>query len=162
MQLLQCIRCADTGGANTLVSAYHAALYLREIDPQAYYLLTTIPVRFHRKQKEFESIHNGPIIETKNDEIQQIRHSYFTLAPFQLPFWLTNTFYDAYKRFASILYDPECQYKVLLGPGDFVLYNNFRMLHARDGFTGPRHVRGIYFRHQDVWNKLEQCIENKK
>lgn len=156
MQLLQCIRQADTGGGNTLVNAEHAALYLREIDPQSYYLLSTVPVRFHRKQKKFESIHDGPIIEIVNGEVKQIRHSYFTLAPFQLPFWLTIAYYNAYRRYASILYDPQCQYKVSLEPGDFVLYDNFKALHARDGFTGPRHVRGVYFRTEDVINKLKR------
>jgi gamma-butyrobetaine dioxygenase/trimethyllysine dioxygenase len=161
MQLLQCIRRADTGGSNYLVNASHAALYLREIDPNAYYLLTTVPVHFHRKQKEFQSIHIGPIIETDGDEIKQIRHSYFTLAPFHLPFWLTIAYYNAYRKYASILYDPQSQYRVLLERGDFVLYDNYKMLHAREGFTGPRHLRGIYFRHTDVWNKLDKFSKDK-
>lgn len=156
MQLLQCIRCADTGGENTLVNAEHVALYLREIDPQSYYLLSTIPVHFHRKQKQFQSVHIGPIIESVNDEIKQIRHSYFTLAPFHFPFWLTKAYYNAYQKYASILYDKQCQYRVLLGPGDFVLYDNYKMLHARDSFTGPRHLRGVYFRYEDVWKKLQR------
>lgn len=161
MQLLQCIRQADTGGGNSLVNAAHAALYLREIDPSAYYLLTNVAVHFHRKQKQFESIHIGPIIETEGDDIKQIRHSYFTLAPFRFPFWLTKSYYDAYRKYASILYDPQCQYKVTLNSGDFVLYDNFKMLHARDAFTGPRYLRGIYFRHTDVWKKLEKYCNQK-
>ncbi len=156
MQLLQCIHRADTGGSNTLVNAVHAALYLREIDPQSYYLLTNIPVNFHRKQKQFQSIYIGPIIETNGCEIKQIRHSYFTLAPFNLPFWLTMAYYNAYQKYASILYNSKFQYKILLERGDFVLYDNYKMLHARDSFTGPRHLRGIYFRHNDVWKKLEK------
>ncbi|CAF2996834.1 unnamed protein product [Rotaria sp. Silwood2] len=161
MQLLQCIRRADTGGSNTLVNACDAALYLREIDPNAYYLLTTVPVHFHRKQKQFESIHIGPIIETNGDEIKQVRHSYFTLAPFRFPFWLTTAYYKAYRTYASILYDPQCQYKVTLNSGDFVLYDNYKMLHAREAFTGPRHLRGIYFRQIDVWKKFENYTKDK-
>lgn len=156
MQLLQCVQRADTGGSNTLVNATHAAAYLREIDPKSYHLLTTIPVHFHRKQKQFQSVHIGPIIETNGDEIKQVRHSYFTLAPFHMPYWLTLAYYDAYRSYASILYDPQSQYKVLLDRGDFVLYDNYKMLHARDAFTGPRHLRGIYFRYNDVWKKLER------
>jgi alpha-ketoglutarate-dependent taurine dioxygenase len=161
MQLLQCVRRADTGGANYLVNAAHSALYLREIDPSAYYLLTTVPVHFHRKQKEFQSIHIGPIIEVDGDDVKQIRHSYFTLAPFRFPFWLTIAYYNAYRKYASILYDPQSQYRVQLESGDFVLYDNYKMLHAREGFTGPRHLRGVYFRHTDVWKKLEKFSEAK-
>jgi alpha-ketoglutarate-dependent taurine dioxygenase len=161
MQLLQCVRRADTGGANTLVNASHAALYLREIDPQSYYFLTTIPVHFHRKQQQFKSLHISPIIEANNDEIKQIRHSYFTLAPFSFPYWLTMAYYNAYRKYASILYDPQSQYKVLLERGDFVLYDNYKMLHARDSFTGPRYLRGVYFRSNDVWKKLGKYNKNK-
>ncbi|CAF0845813.1 unnamed protein product [Rotaria sordida] len=161
MQLLQCISRADIGGSNTFVNAGDAALYLREIDPNAYYLLTTIPVHFHRKQKQFQSIHIGPIIETENDKIKQVRHSYFTLAPFHFPFWLTTAYYNAYRVYASILYDPQCQYNVALNRGDFVLYDNYKMLHAREAFTGPRHLRGIYFRQTDVWKKLENYGKDK-
>jgi len=45
----------------------------------------------------------------------------------------------------------------MLESGDFVLYDNFRMLHARYGFSGPRHLRGVYFNHLDVWKKLGQA-----
>ena len=157
MQLLQCVRRADTGGENYLVNARHAALYLREIDPQSYYLLTNVPVHFHRKQKKFESLHVGPIIETKDDDIVQVRHSYFTLAPFRLPFWLTKAYYNAYRAYASILYDRQCQYRIRLERCDFVLYDNYKMLHAREAFTGARHLRGIYFKYDDVWRKLSKA-----
>jgi gamma-butyrobetaine dioxygenase len=162
MQLLQCIRRADTGGANYLVNAIHAALHLRDINPHAYFLLTTVPVNFHRKQKQFQSVHTAPIIRVNADRIEQIRHSYFTLAPFQLPFWLTKAFYNAYREYASILYDQQLQYRVGLEQGDFVLYDNFKMLHAREAFTGPRHMRGVYFRQVDVWKKLEKYHKQVK
>jgi hypothetical protein len=160
MQLLQCIHRADTGGSSYLVNACYAAFYLREINPEAYYLLTTVSVHFHRKQKDFQSVHIGPIIEVDGDEIKQVRHSYFTLAPFRFPFWLTMAYYNAYRQYASILYDPQSQYRILLERGDCVLYDNYKMLHARDSFTGPRHLRGVYFRHTDVWKKLEKFNKN--
>ena len=162
MQLLQCVQRAETGGSNYFVNASHAALYLREIDPQSYYLLTTVPVHFHRKQKEFQSIHVGPIIETDADGIKQVRHSYFTLAPFRLPFWLTMAYYRAYRQYAAILYDAQSQYRVRLDRGDLVLYDNYRMLHAREAFTGPRHLRGVYFRSNDVWKKLGKFSDKDK
>ena len=154
MQLLQCVQRAETGGSNYFVNASHAALYLREVDPQSFYLLSTIAVHFHRKQKAFQSVHVGPIIETDADGIKQVRHSYFTLAPFRLPFWLTTAYYKAYRQYASILYDTQSQYRVQLERGDLVLYDNYKMLHAREAFTGPRHLRGVYFRSNDVWKKL--------
>jgi gamma-butyrobetaine dioxygenase/trimethyllysine dioxygenase len=56
-----------------------------------------------------------------------------------------EAFYRAYQRFQRIVHDPAHHLRFLLGPGDFVLYDNHRMLHARTSFTGPRWVRGVYF-----------------
>lgn len=144
-QLLQSMRKAETGGENYLVDALAAARYIESIDRQAYELLSQLPVRFHRKQKNFEKVLDAPLLEFKADGKFQIRYSYFTLAPFNYPFDLVENWYRAYNTFANLVNDPRNQYSVALEPGDFVLYDNKRMLHARNGFTGARWNRGIYF-----------------
>lgn len=68
--------------------------------------------------------------------------------------------------------DVDLVWQFLLRPGDFVLYDNFRMLHARTGFKvfffflffllfgllltyqGARWMRGIYVERDDVYNHL--------
>ena len=40
---------------------------------------------------------------------------------------------------------PEHQYRFALRPGDWVLHDDHRMLHARTGFRGARWVRGVHF-----------------
>ena len=156
MQMLQCIRAADTGGENLLVDARQAAIYLRELDPEAFRVLTTTKIRFHRQQKAFESIQERPLIELDaQGRFQQVRHSYFTMAPFHRPFGEMRAFYRAYNAFAAVIHDPRNQLFLPLTPGDFVLYDNHRMLHARTGFKGARHMRGVYFNHVDVWRKLD-------
>lgn len=144
-QLLQSMRKADVGGENYLVDALAAARYLQSIDRQAFELLSTLPVRFHRKQQNFEKILDRPILHFGDDGSFQIRYSYFTLAPFAYPFDLVENWYRAYTRFAKLVNEARHQYNVPLEPGDFVLYDNHRMLHARNGFTGARWSRGIYF-----------------
>ncbi|CAF1551056.1 unnamed protein product, partial [Didymodactylos carnosus] len=163
MQMLQCIQKADIGGDNHLVNSHKAALYLREINPEAFYLLSTVAVKFHRKQKQFESLHVGPIIELEENgnDIKKVRHSYFTFATFQYPFWLMNSFYKAYQAYSTILKDEKYTFNVLLESGDFLLYDNYRMLHARKEFQGERFMRGIYFNHEQVWTKLEFEMNKK-
>jgi len=56
-----------------------------------------------------------------------------------------EAFYRAYQRFAALTLDPANQYRFGLRAGDFLLYDNWRMLHARTGFAGARWVRGVYF-----------------
>jgi alpha-ketoglutarate-dependent taurine dioxygenase len=144
-QLLQCVRVADTGGENFLCDALAAARYIASIDAEAFERLTTYPVLFHRKQKAFERAVESAILTIDDPLAFIVRYSYFTLAPFKVPFSQMEAWYRAYDKFAKIVRDPRHQYRFLLEPGDFVIYDNHRMLHGRTAFRGPRWVRGVYF-----------------
>ncbi|MBX3421246.1 MAG: TauD/TfdA family dioxygenase [Pirellulaceae bacterium] len=144
-QLLHSMRTADVGGESFLVDAWHVAAYLKAVDAEAFRLLTTLPVRFHRQQKEFERIVDAPILKVVDGQLSQVRYSYFTHAPFRYPFEVMEAWYRAYDRFVNVVRNPTHQYRFLLQPGDFVFYDNHRMLHARTAFQGPRWVRGVYF-----------------
>jgi alpha-ketoglutarate-dependent taurine dioxygenase len=144
-QLLHAMRPADSGGDNFLVDARAAARYLASLDRPAYERLRDTPVLFHRKQKAFEKQLSSPIIELDGPELFRIRYSYFTLAPQQLAFADMEAWYAASERFAGLVRDPRFQYRVRLEGGDFLIYDNWRMLHARTAFTGARWVRGVYF-----------------
>lgn len=105
MQALHCMEPAPIGGDSTIVDAKRAALYLKQIDPMAYHLLRSIPVRFHRKQQQFESLQVCPIIiENEQHEIVQLRYSYFTYAPHVVDFELMPHFYAAYNKFAELVH----------------------------------------------------------
>lgn len=144
-QLLHSQRPADTGGENFVVDALAAANHLAELDQPAFELLRTVPVTFHRKQKSFEKVLVSPILDFSAPGGFRIRYSYFTLAPYQRPFAEMEAWYRAYNRFARLVRDERHQYRFLLQAGDFLIYDNWRMLHARTSFTGARWVRGVYF-----------------
>ncbi len=144
LQLLQGVRAATRGGSSAVVDGRAAALYLRDQDARAYALLTEVPVHFHRKQAAFESSIVAPILSMP-DAPFMIRYSYFTMAPQRLAFAAMDEWYRAYDAFARIVRDPRHQYRFALGPGDFLLYDNHRMLHARTAFEGSRWLRGVYF-----------------
>ncbi len=143
-QLLQGIRTADQGGVNLLADALAAHRYLESVDAHAAELLTSVPVRFHRQQQNFAAEVVSPIIVRDGDRFQ-VRCSYFTLAPHALPFARLLDFYRAHDRFIRLVRDPRHHRRVRLEPGDWLLYDNHRTLHARTGFTGARWVRGVYF-----------------
>ena len=67
------------------------------------------------------------------------------MAPHARPFAEMEEWYRAYDRFMRLVRDPRHQLRFALRPGDLVLYDNHRMLHARSGFRGARWVRGVYF-----------------
>lgn len=144
-QLLQCMRKAVRGGENYVVDAYRAARYIEATDRQAFQLLTRQPIIFHRKQKAFEKTLVSPLLNFSDPKGFTARYSYFTMAPHKAPFDIMENWYQAYKVFADLVNDPRNQYHVALEEGDFLMYNNRRMLHARNGFDGARWMRGIYF-----------------
>lgn len=143
-QLLQCVRAAPEGGANYLADARQAYRYLASLDPGAARLLAEVPVRFHRKQQRFERVLESPLIARAGEDFF-LRFSYFTLAPYRLPFEQMEAFYAAHDAFARLVRDPRHQYRFTLQPGEWVLYDNHRMLHARTAFRGARWLRGVYF-----------------
>jgi gamma-butyrobetaine dioxygenase/trimethyllysine dioxygenase len=142
-QVLQSIRKADAGGDNYLVDGLLAASYLESLDADAFQRLSRTPVPFHRRQKGFERLVQSPLLEMGPPF--RIRSSYFTVAPYRLPFAEMDAWYRAHDRFARLVRDPRHQIRFTLEPGDFLLYDNHRMLHARTAFRGPRWVRGMYF-----------------
>ncbi|KAL9651244.1 hypothetical protein ABK040_006245 [Willaertia magna] len=172
LQLLQCLQPSQEGGDNYIVNAKQVALYLKRINPLAFHLLTSVKVKFHRKQLQFESIQYRPIIElyTDNDkygndnnndkysdrnynneeenEIKQLRFSYFTYAPHQIDFYLMKEYYNAYNLFTNLCRDKQFQIYFKLNRSDFVLYDNYLMFHARTAFSGERWLRGIYFNYK--------------
>lgn len=144
-QILQCIRAADAGGENLLADARAAFRYLAGEDARAAHLLASVPVRFHRKQQRFERTVDSPIVARAGDDDFLVRSSYFTLAPHRLPFAEMTEFYRAHDRFVRLVRDPRHHVRAALQPGDWLVYDNHRTLHARTSFTGPRWVRGVYF-----------------
>jgi gamma-butyrobetaine dioxygenase len=143
-QMLQGIRAADTGGESLLADGEAAFRYFANHDRAAADLLLATPVRFHRKQQSYERELRSPIVWFDAGRFR-IRSSYFTLAPFQLPFDQMSAWYSAHDRFGRILRDPAHGYRFQLRPGDALLYDNHRMVHGRTAFSGKRWVRGIYF-----------------
>tara|TARA_R110002096_G_scaffold433887_2_gene653788 strand:+ start:99172 stop:100245 length:1074 start_codon:yes stop_codon:yes gene_type:complete len=145
LQMLVCIERGTTGGHNQLADMRQAALYLRDTNRHAFDVLVNTPVTFDRQQKNFSSTTSYPILSFKDGEFEQVRSSYFTLAPLSIAFDAMKQWYQAYKELVRLIESPENRFRFVLSPGDFILYDNHRMLHAREGFSGPRWLKGIYF-----------------
>lgn len=145
LQMLHCMQPAEQGGDSQVADAGAAAEYLRRTDEHAFALLTSVPIRFHRVQKSFEKLHVSPLLELRDGKLFRVRSSYFTMAPQLAPFARMEAWYRAYQRWERLVGDPRNSYRFRLEAGDFLLYDNWRMLHARTSFRGARWVRGVYF-----------------
>ncbi|HEX4791061.1 MAG TPA: TauD/TfdA family dioxygenase [Actinospica sp.] len=147
VQLLHCLANAAVGGDSGLVDGFHAAAELRAARPEAFALLTRTPVTFRYRDNEADLSATNPMIGLDAlGRIKQIRFNNRSLRPVALPPREVPAFYAAYRAFAELLYRPQAQLTFRLEPGDCVVLDNTRILHARTGFaaSGRRHLQGCY------------------
>ncbi len=170
VQLLHCLRtavkgdgpggtgdgsppCAETvggGGDTGLVDGFAAAAALRATDAESFDTLARTPVPFGYIDKETELRASLPLIQlSPRGRVRGVRFNNRSARPLQLPYAEVIAFYAAYRRWAELLARPERQLNLRLAPGDCLVLDNTRVLHARTAFgmtTGSpgRHLQGCY------------------
>jgi len=151
VQLLHCLATAVEGGDSGLVDGFLAAALLRTEDPSAFEILTRTPVTFAYRDATAELRATRPMIGV--DPRGRIREIRFNNRSMQPPRpgrdgspERTAAFYAAYRAFAEVIRRPDLMLTFRLGPGDCMVFDNTRVLHARTGFsaTGRRHLQGCY------------------
>jgi gamma-butyrobetaine dioxygenase/trimethyllysine dioxygenase len=137
---------SEEGGDSTLVDGYYVAEMLRQKEPEAFELLSTVPASFHRTLKEGRAfVAAGPVIRLdKNGHVEGIRILDRGTAPFDLPPSKVRPYYDALRKLLRYLYDERNQLTVKIKAGEMLVFNNQRLLHGRTAFDptkSHRHVR---------------------
>ena len=147
VQLLHCLHAADDGGDTGLVDGLAAARELRAADREAFDLIARTPVPFGYRDKSTELRASQPLIQlSARGRIRGVRFNNRSARPLRLPYAEVTAFYTAYRRWAGLLARPERQLNLRLAPGDCLVFDNTRVLHARTAFsvTGGRHLQGCY------------------
>jgi gamma-butyrobetaine dioxygenase len=153
VQLLHCLRAAvkrdgEAGGGDTgLVDGFAAARDLRACDAAAFDTLTRTAVPFGYRDHGTELQASQPLIQlSPRGRIRGVRFNNRSARPLRLPYAEVTAFYTAYRRWAGLLAQPERQLNLRLAPGDCLIFDNTRILHARTAFsvTGRRHLQGCY------------------
>jgi gamma-butyrobetaine dioxygenase len=147
VQLLHCLRAADDGGDTGLVDGFAAACELRAADRETFALIASTPVPFGYRDKSTELRASQPLIQlSPHGRIRGVRFNNRSAGPLQLPYAEVTAFYAAYRKWAGLLARPERQLNLRLAPGDCLIFDNTRILHARTAFsvTGGRHLQGCY------------------
>jgi len=147
VQLLHCLRAADDGGETGLVDGFAAAADLRATERETFDLMARIPVPFGYKDKSTELRASQPLIQlSPRGRIRGVRFNNRSAQPLRRPYPEVVAFYTAYRRWAGLLAGPERQLNLRLAPGDCLIFDNTRVMHARTAFsaTGSRHLQGCY------------------
>ncbi|MFD9129230.1 TauD/TfdA family dioxygenase [Kitasatospora sp. NPDC059571] len=148
LQLLHCLENGATGGDSGLVDGFRAADLLRAEVPEDFALLTRTPVPFVFRDRRTELRAERPLIEVDGfGRIREVRFNNRSTGTLRLPGGAApDAFYAAYRRFAAITLRPELRLELRLTPGDCLVLDNVRLLHARTAFAadGRRHLQGCY------------------
>ena len=146
LQLLHCLRDAAEGGESGLVDGFRAAVLLREQHPGHFRRLSETPVTFAwgrlRAQRPMIGVDEA-------GRIREIRFNNRSLRPLAGREDELAAFYAAYRAFDALLNRPGAMVTCKLAPGDCLIFDNTRVLHARTAFaeaTGSwdRHLQGCY------------------
>lgn len=147
LQLLHCLESSTDGGETILQDAFQAASLLRQESPEHFRLLSENCINFRFRDDVTDLRSHVPLIETNADnEISKIRFNNRSIDTIKLDPTLIKPYYEAYRHFAEILERADQQIEFRLEPGDLVLFDNTRILHARKAFSasGRRHLQGAY------------------
>lgn len=147
IQLLHCLENAAEGGDTILVDGFDAAARLRREAPEAFEILSRTWVTFRYAAGETDLSTRAPMISVDDgDRVIGVRFNNRSLAPLDPPDDRMEGFYQAYRRFAEILFDPAQAVTFKLAPGEMFAVDNRRVLHGRTGFSaaGKRHLQGCY------------------
>jgi gamma-butyrobetaine dioxygenase len=147
IQLLHCLVNAAEGGDSGLVDGFGAAALLRAEQPAAFAVLTRTPVPFRFVDDGTVLLAERPMIDLDPlGRIREVRFNNRSIQPMLLPAEQMVGFYDAYRAFAELVDRPELRLDLRLRPGDCLVFDNVRLLHARTAYpeSGARHLQGCY------------------
>lgn len=155
LQLLHCLAFDGEGGVSVFADGFKIAETIRQEDPEAYRILTEVAVPGQYLEEGVHLLARHRIINVDDKgELVQICYNNFDRAPFLMEEERMMRFYQALRRFHDLAYDPEMQVRFQLVPGKAVLFDNWRVLHARTAYTGFRHLAGGYINREDFESRL--------
>ena len=147
-QFLHCLANEAQGGGSLFCDGYAIAEDLRQLDPEAFDLLSTvsIPFRFHDDITDIRS--RKKVINLDEDgQVIEICFNAHIADVLDLEPTLMTRYYRAYRQYMIMTRDPAYLVTLKLKAGEMVVFDNRRVLHGRGAFdpqTGFRHLHGCY------------------
>ncbi|WP_092022404.1 2-trimethylaminoethylphosphonate dioxygenase [Marinobacter zhejiangensis] len=147
VQLLHCLASSTEGGDSILVDGFKAASILRQEAPEHFEQLCRQYLNYRFSDATTELRSRVPMIEVDDrGYVTKVRYNNRSIDTVRLAPESVAAFYQAYRHYAGILERPELKLTFKLRPGDLVVFDNTRVMHARTAFSagGQRHLQGAY------------------
>lgn len=168
LQLLHFIKNECAGGENLFSDGFAAAQFVKQNDPVAYQALLKYPVNYHYTRDSEYYYYSHPVV-VENADAQGFKEVNYS-PQFQAPFTtgispnsptedqqLFQDFLRGYEMFEQFINDPQNQLRLKMDENCCVIFNNRRLLHARDQFDssgGFRWLQGCYLDLDSFYSKL--------
>jgi [2-(trimethylamino)ethyl]phosphonate dioxygenase len=154
-QVLHCILPATDGGDNLFSDGFAVAEHLRRVHPQAFAALTQNAVPFLFRAKDVELCAERPMIQLgMQGEVLAVHYNNRSIAPLPPSGPDLPGYYEAYRCFAQHLRQPNFHLRMRMDRGDMVVFDNWRVLHARTSFSAARHLQGCYLTKDSVYSRI--------
>jgi trimethyllysine dioxygenase len=164
---------AEQGGESTFLDGFHAARQLLVRHPEAYETLSTIrtdaaargDAGIHIRPAHPYPIFNHLPKNTPSDQssrvgrLFQIRYNHDDRAPLKMSADEARAYYQALRLWQERVRDPANVLRLSLQPGRVVCFDNWRVLHGREAFTGQRRLCGAYIGADDWRSRLRALRE---
>jgi trimethyllysine dioxygenase len=156
-QMFHCLAAECTGGENVLIDAFRIAEIMRREAPADFQLLTevAIPGQYIDEGRGIHLMARRPLLRLdESGKLVQVSYNNLDRAPFTLPPARQRAFYRALGTFNALCSEPTLQHRRRLLPGSVLLFDNWRVLHARDAYVGYRRLAGVYLNREDLESRL--------
>ena len=163
LQLLHCLDSSTEGGESILQDGFMAARVLREENPDHFAILSQHWINFRFRDSDADLQSRVPLIEVNDrEEVIKVRFNNRSIDTIKLPPDDIKRFYPAYRHYAEILERQELQVVFKLQPGELMLFDNTRVLHARKAYSasGSRHLQGAYSDLDGLYSSLRMLESN--
>ncbi len=155
-----CLVNTSEGGMSTYVDGFAIADAIATEEPDAWQLLTTVPISHIRRHPgEIDMRNRGPLISL--DEFGRasgIRYFDRALAPLDCAPDLIEPMLDAIRAFNRRMADPAFIAEIRVAPGNGMLIDNHRVMHGRTAFdpTSGRHIRLCHVPRDEFHGRLRE------
>ena len=135
VQFMHCLDNSAQGGDSYIVDGIALAERLRAEAPEDFSVLSEVEVAYRIGTTNHDLRHAAPVIELdRAGRVRFVRFSNAQRRILSVPHDAVEPFYRAYRRLSALVNDPANHLDFRLAPGDVMMFNNHRILHARTGF----------------------------
>lgn len=165
LQFLHCLVNEAEGGRSMLVDGFRLAEEVRNTRPDLYEVLTAVAWNWANRSRTSDYRFVSPILVTDaHGELTEVRFGNWLRAPLtSISFDEVERAYEAYRYIFGLSLEPRFTVEFRLDPGDCIVFDNRRILHARGAFSvaGRRHLRGCYTERDELYSRL-RILERAK